>query len=98
MIYDTYETDGVPAPYDCELVDTRVRYVVVHPPALPFVAHDLTTDRLVVIVGRTGAGNWVDRRGYLHQWKDITDDLGGYAAMQAADAQDQHDTHQDALW
>ena len=87
--YGTYAIDTVPAPSQFEL-EVRVS-------PFPFMAHDLTTDKLVVIVDRAPCGNWVDRRGCLHQWKDITEDLGGYAAMEAADDDDEHATQADAL-
>ena len=99
--HTAYETDGVPAPPDCELVDTRVKYEVVPEwsgtDTWAFVAHDLTTDRLVIIVGKAEQHHYVDRRGCLHLGCDITEDLRDYAAMKAADAQDLAETQEDAL-
>ena len=90
--HGTFNIDRVPAP--------NAHDPLIRPPSprfQPFVAVT-ELDRLVTIVAQTRAGLYRDTRGYLYIPATVTRDLTEYAERMAADARDQDDTQQAALW
>ena len=87
------ETDGVPAPSDCEM--TAMDAQAKRPKFKPFVA--VRWNRLVTIIARTSFGFYRDTHGHLHQMRFLERDLDAYAERMRAECQDHHDTQQDAL-
>ena len=89
------ETDGVPAPADCELAamdaaNARRRKFQ------PFVA--VRWHRLVTIVAKTSLGFYRDTHGTLHRMCFLDRDLDAYAERMRKACQDHDDTHDDCQW